>query len=139
MFLQIGEIKLNRAVRPEGVEDDAELQMRKGEPDRYVVQLVCAKMRVTSVRGTTASRSELKVVAAAMNTKPSQVVTVSALNKSGGLLAPYFASMVSEAMANLSELAEEVKMGSIWQSGPAWQFMDVVPEEEMGEDGHGDC
>ena len=83
-----------------------------------------------------------------MNTKPSQVVTVSARNKSGGLLAPYFASRVSEAMANLSELAEEtivhpvqhvpgllnpadiptrdrttaeeVKMGSIWQSGPAY-------------------
>ena len=82
------------------------------------------------MRGTTASRLELcgfliltrllKVVAAAMNTKPSQVVTVSARNKSGGLWAPYFASIVSEAMANLSELAEEVKMGSIWQSGPAY-------------------
>ena len=210
MFLQIGPIVLNRSVRPEGVEDEPELigfadgsllayacciyiRWRKcrtcrGDPDRYVVQLVCAKVRVTSVRGTTAPRSEmsgfliltrlLKVVVSAMDTKPSQITTavdsqctISALDKSGGLLAPYFASRVSEAVANLAELAEEtvvhpvqhvpgllnpadiptrakttpeeVRMGSIWQSGPAYlslpreqwpfsrQFLDSVPVEEM--------
>jgi len=210
MFLQIGEIELSRSVRPEGVEDEPELigfadgsllayacciyirwrrcKTSQEEPTRYVVQLVCAKVRVTSVRGTTAPRSELsgfliltrllKVVVAAMDTKPSQITTavdsqctISALDKSGGVLAPYFASRVSEAMANLAELAEEtivhpvqhvpgllnpadiptrdkttveeVKMGSIWQSGPAYltlprdqwpfsrQFLDTMPEEEM--------
>ena len=210
VFLQIGEIELNRSVRPEGVEDEPELigfadgsllayacciyirwkrcKTSKEKPDRYVVQLVCAKVRVTSVRGTTAPRSEMSgfliltrlllVVVNAMDTKPSQVTTavdsqctISALDKSGGVLAPYFASRVSEAMANLAELAEqtivhpvqhvpgllnpadiptrdkttaeEVKMGSIWQGGPAYltlprdqwpfsrQFVDTVPEEEM--------
>ena len=71
------------------------------EPDSYVVQLVCTKVRVTSVRGTTAPRSEmsdfiiltrlLKVVVNSMDTKPSQITTavdsqctISALDKSGG-------------------------------------------------------
>ena len=105
MFLQVGDIILDRAVRPPGVEDIPELigfgdgsllayacavyiRWRKVknddlEPDRYVVRLVCAKARVTPVRGTTAPRSEvsgfliltrlLKVVVEAMDIKPSQL------------------------------------------------------------------
>ena len=209
-FLEIGEIELNRAVRPAGVLDPPELigfadgsllayacaiyirwtkeKAAPEDPDRYVVQLVCGKARVTSVRGTTAPRSEmsgfliltrlLRVVVNAMDVKPSQITTavdsqctISAVEKSGGLLAPYFASRVSEAMANLTELAEqvvvhpvqhvpgplnpadiptrdkttpdEVRDGSIWQSGPAYlslpreqwpfsrQFLDAVPVEEL--------
>ena len=82
-----------------------------------MVRLVCGKARVTSVRGTTAPRSEmsgfliltrlLKVVVNAMDVKPVQITiavdsqcTISAIEKSGGLLAPYFASRVSEAMNN---------------------------------------
>ena len=187
MCLQIGEIVFSRSVRPAGVLDPPELigfadgsllayacaiyirwkkeKMAKEDPDRYVVRLVCGKARVTSVRGTTAPRSEisgfliltrlLKVVVNAMDIKPEQITpvvdsqcTISALEKSGGLLAPYFASRVSEAMENLSELAEEtvvlpvqhvpgplnpadiptrdrtgpdeVREGSIWQNGPAY-------------------
>ena len=210
MLLQAGEIEVNRSVRPEMVEDVPELigfadgsllayacciyirwrriKTNQEDPDRYVVQLVCAKARVTSMKGTTAPRSELsgflilsrllKVVVNAMDIKPSQITlavdsqcTISALDKSGGLLAPYFASRVSEAVANLAELGEEtrvlpvqhvpgllnpadiptrdkttveeVRMGSIWQRGPAYlalpkeqwpfsrQFRDTVPEEEM--------
>ena len=90
-----------------------------------------------------------------MDVKPSQITlamdsqcTISAIDKSGGLLAPYFASRVSEAMGNLSEISEEtlvnpvqhvpgplnpadiptracttpdeVKEGSLWQIGPAY-------------------
>ena len=210
MFLEMGEIEINRAVRPAGVVDPPELigfadgsllayacaiyirwtreKVAPEDPDRYVVQLVCGKARVTSVRGTTAPRSEmcgfliltrlLKVVVEAMDVKPAQIdvavdsqCTISALEKSGGLLAPYFASRVSEAVANMTELAEhsvvhpvqhvpgplnpadiptrdktsvdEVKEGSIWQSGPAYlalpkdqwpfsrQFLDAVPQEEL--------
>ena len=187
MFLDMGEIELSRAVRPAGVLDTPELigfadgsllayacaiyirwtkeKTTPEEPDRHVVRLVCGKARVTSVRGTTAPRSEmsgflilsrlLKVVINAMDFKPIQVTiavdsqcTISAIEKSGGLLAPYFASRVSEAMTNLAELAEhsvvhpvqhvpgplnpadiptrdkttpdEVREESIWQSGPAY-------------------
>ena len=90
----------------------------------YVVKLLCGKSRVTPVRGITAPRSEisgfliltrlLKVVISAMDHKPSLVTlavdsqcTISAVEKSGGLLAPYFASRVSEAMSNLEEVSEE--------------------------------
>ena len=135
------------------------------DPDEFFVKLVCGKARVTPVKGTTAPRSELsgyliltrflKVVVSSMDQKPSQVTTavdsqctISALEKSGGVLAPYFASRVSEAAANLRELAdittvhpvqhvpgllnpadiptratstvEDVQDGSIWQSGPAY-------------------
>ena len=90
-----------------------------------------------------------------MPIKPSRVTvavdsqcTISAVEKSGGLLAPFFASRVAEAMENLSEVAEEtevdplqhvpgllnpadiptrsmaspddVKHGSTWQSGPEY-------------------
>ena len=88
-----------------------------------------------------------------MDEKPSAVVTavdsectISAFEKSGGVLAPYFASRVSEASGNLADLAEsttvepvmhvpgslnpadiptranskpeDVCQASIWQSGP---------------------
>jgi len=194
MLLQAGEIEVNRSVRPEMVEDVPELigfadgsllayacciyirwkrvKTNLEDPDRYVVQLVCAKARVTSLKGTTAPRSELsgflilsrllRVVVNAMDVKPSQITlavdsqcTISALDKSGGLLAPYFASRVSEAMINLAELGEEtrvlpvqhvpgllnpadiptrdkttieeVKMESIWQRGPAYL---TLPREQ---------
>ena len=59
----------------------------------------------------------MKVVVNAMDIKPSQITlivnsqcTISALDKSGGLLAPYFASRVSEAMINLAELGEETRV-----------------------------
>ena len=94
------------------------------EPDRFYVRLVCGKARVTPLKGTTAPRSEisgfliltrlLKVVLNSMDVKPSRVLlavdsqcTISALEKTGGLLAPYFASRVSEATSNLAEIAEE--------------------------------
>ena len=210
MFLGIGDIIIDRAVRPEGYEDPPELiafadgslaayaccvyirwRKVKGCPtdqDRYYVKLVCGKARVTSVRGTTAPRSEvsgfliltrmLRVVLNAMDIKPSQLTiavdsqcTVSALEKSGGLLSPYFASRISEAVSNLSDIAEEteilpvqhvpgvlnpadiptrasttpdeVREGSIWQSGPSYltlphdqwpfsrEFLDTVPAEVL--------
>ena len=135
----------------------------------YVVKLLCGKSRVTPVRGITAPRSEisgfliltrlLKVVISAMDHKPSLVTlavdsqcTISAVEKSGGLLAPYFASRVSEAMSNLEEVSEEttieplqhvagplnpadiptrctttpddVREGSVWQDGPAYLRLD---------------
>ena len=81
MFLRIGDIILNRSVRPEGTEGLPELigfsdgslvaygctlyvRWKKSKssascPDRYFVKLVCGKARVTSARGTTAPRSEV--------------------------------------------------------------------------------
>ena len=135
------------------------------DPDRHYVRLICAKARVTPLKGTTVPRSELsgfliltrllKVVVSAMDVKPSEVTialdsqcTISALQKSGGLLAPYFASRVSEALGNLTELQDETVVNeiqhvpgtlnpadiptrdytvpaevmddSIWQNGPAY-------------------
>ena len=77
---------------------------------------------------------------------------ISAVEKLGGLLAPYFASRVSEAMSNLAEVAEEttieplqhvagplnpadiqtrctttpddVREGSVWQDGPSYLRLD---------------
>ena len=187
MFIRMGEIVVDRAVRPEGVEDVPELigfadgslmayacaiyvrwkKVKKSQtdPDRYFVRLVCGKARVTSAKGTTTPRSEisgylilvrlLKVVLNAMDEKPSRITTavgsqctISALEKAGGLLAPYFASRVSEALGILSELGEhaildpvqhvpgilnpadiptrdntlpdEVRDDSTWQRGPAY-------------------
>ena len=85
------------------------------DPERYHVRLVCGKSRVTPVKGTTVPRSELSgyliltrlltVVINAMDEKPSLVITavdsectISAFEKSGGVLAPYFASQISEAL-----------------------------------------
>ena len=94
-----------------------------------------------------------------MDTKPSDVTiaidsqcTISATEKSGGLLAPYFASRISEAMSNLSEIADEtfvhpiqhvpggqnpadiptrdtttpdeVREDSVWQAGPHYLKLD---------------
>ena len=39
--------------------------------------------------------------------------TISTVEKSGGLLAPYFASRISEAMGNLSEVAEDTVVDPI--------------------------
>ena len=100
------------------------------DPDEFVVRIICGKARVTPVRGTTAPRSEisgfliltrlLKVVIDAMEFKPSRVTlavdsqcSISALQKSGGLLAPYFASRVSESVTNLSQLPEEILVDPI--------------------------
>ena len=85
---------------------------------------------MTPVKGTTAPRSELsgfliltrllKVVVSAMDQKPSLITiamdsqcTISAMEKSGGLLAPYFASRASEASANLADLAAETEVGQL--------------------------
>ena len=97
--------------------------------------------------------------------------TISATEKSCGTLAPYFASRVSEAMSNLEDLSEctmvqeiqhvpgsmnpadiptrarttpeEVKSGSVWQSGPSYlagpkenwpfsrDFLDILPSHEI--------
>ena len=135
------------------------------DPDNYFVKLICGKARVTPLKGTTAPRSELsgllilsrllKVVVNALTDKPSQITiatdsqcSISALEKSGGILAPFFASRVSEAYSNLSEMPddilihpvqhvpgdlnpadiptragsvpEDVREGSLWQGGPAY-------------------
>ena len=101
----------------------------------------------------------LKVVLNSMDTKPSDVTiavdsqcTISATEKSGGLLAPYFASRISEAMSNLSEIVDEtfvhpiqhvpggqnpadiptrdtttpdeVREDSVWQAGPHYLKLD---------------
>ena len=136
MFLNLGDIILDRAVKPEGTAGAPDLigfadgsleayacaiyirwplqKSEPTEPDQFFVRLVCGKARVTPVKGTTVPRSELsgfliltrllKVVVAAMDDKPIQVLTavdsqctISAFEKSGGLLAPYFASQVAEA------------------------------------------
>ena len=142
-----------------------ELEASDGEDQEHFVRLVCGKARVTPVKGTTVPRSELsgllilsrllKVVCNAMDTKPSEIYiavdsecTISAMEKSGGVLAPYFASRVSEVASNLSDLAEEsvvhpiqhvpgalnpadlptraysspedVMEHSVWQSGPSF-------------------
>ena len=194
MFLKMGDIVLDRAVRPEGAIGPPELigfsdgslvaygcavyiRWKKAksliaDPDRYFVKLVCGKARVTSAKGTTAPRSEvsgyliltrlLKTVVNAMDVKPDQITlamdsqcTISAVEKSGGVLAPYFASRVSEASANLTEIGEvvpvnpimhvpgilnpadiptrptttpkEVMEGSLWQCGPSYL---ALPKEK---------
>ena len=93
------------------------------DPDRFYVRLVCGKARVTPVKGITVPRSELsgfliltrllKVVVNSMDEKPYQITTaldsqctISAFERSGGSLAPYFASRVSEAASNLADLGE---------------------------------
>ena len=106
------------------------------EPDRFHVRVVCVKARVTPARGTTVPRSELssysiltrllKVVINAMGEKPYQAITVdskctiSAFEKSGNVLAPYFASHVSEAATNLAELAEQTTVHPIMHAGSWW-------------------
>ena len=84
---------------------------------------MCGKARVTPIKGITAPRSEvcgflvlsrlMKVVVNLMDQKPKSIIlagdsqcTVSATEKTGGVLAPYFSSRVSEAMSNLEELSE---------------------------------
>ena len=99
------------------------LKTMDSDPDQFDVRLVCAKARVAPVKGITAPRSEisgfliltrlLKVLVNAMEVKPSRITiavdsqcTISAIEKSGGVLAPYFAARVSESMTNLAEVAE---------------------------------
>ena len=101
------------------------LKTLESDPDQFDVRLVCAKARVAPVKGITAPRSEisgfliltrlLKVLVNAMEVKPSRITiavdsqcTISALEKSGGILAPYFAARVSESMTNLAEVAEDI-------------------------------
>ena len=97
----------------------------------------------------------------AMDTKPSALTiavdsqcTISATEKTGGLLAPYFASRISEAMTNLSEIGNdtlvhpiqhvpgpqnpadiptrdtttptEVMNDSVWQCGPKYLTLDIL-------------
>ena len=120
-----------------------ELKRSVSDPDRYHVRLVCGKARVTSARGTTAPRSEmsgfliltrlLKVVVDAMEVKPVRITTavdsqctISAMEKSGGLLAPYFASRVAESTSNLSELAENFQLDPV-QHVPGTQNPADIP------------
>ena len=210
MLLSMGDIVLDRAVRPPGVVGHPELivfwdgsliayscaiyiRWKLGESqidgmEKFAVSLVCGKARVTPVKGITAPRSEvcgfliltrlLKVVVSAMDEKPGMVTlagdsqcTISATEKTGGTLAPYFASRITEAMTNIEEIAdcttvdeimhvpgvqnpadiptrsrttpEEVRNGSIWQSGPAYlkdskelwpfsrEFLDILPAQEL--------
>ena len=141
------------------------MKISESDPDEHYVKLICAKARVTAAKGTTAPRSEasgyliltrlLKVVINAMDVKPAEVTlamdsqcTISAVEKSEGLLAPYFASRIAKASSNLSEVAEdtvvnpimhvpgllnpadiptrpsttpeEVLEGTVWQNGPSY-------------------
>ena len=113
------------------------------EPDRFHVRLVCAKLRVTPVKGTTVPRSELsgyliltgllKVEVSAMDEKPYQVTTavdsectISAFEKSGVVLAPYFASRVSEASTNLAELAEETTVHPVMHVSGSLNPADIA-------------
>merc|ERR1712239_69874 len=94
----------------------------------YQVRQLTGKARVTPLKGSTAPRSELsgllilsrllKIVVEALWEKPSSVTlagdsqcTIAALEKSGGLLAPYFANRVSEISRNLKEVSETVQVG----------------------------
>ena len=210
MLLSMGDIVLDRAVKPPGTMGLPEIigfwdgsliayacavyvrwrmvQKNVDGSDTFSVKLVCGKARVVPVKGITAPRSEvsgfliltrlLKVVINSMDDKPEMVTlagdsqcTISATEKTGGTLAPYFASRISEAMSNLEELSEytviqeiqhvpgglnpadiptrartnpdEVRSGSIWQSGPSYlaepkelwpfsrEFLDVLPAQEM--------
>ena len=80
-FLNLGEIVLDRAVKPEGTVGAPKLigfadgsleayacaiyirwlleKVAPDEPDRFFVRLVCGKARVTPLKGTTPPRSEL--------------------------------------------------------------------------------
>ena len=94
------------------------MKISESDLDEYYVQLVCAKARVTAAKETTDPRSKasgyliltrlLKVVINAMDVKPDEVTlamdsqcTFSKVEKSEGLLAPYFASQIAEASSNL--------------------------------------
>ena len=96
----------------------------------FFVSLVCGKARVTPVKGITAPRSEvsgfliltrlLKVVVNAMEEKPESVTlagdsqcTISATEKTGGTLAPYFESRIAEAMSNIEEVSEYTRIEQI--------------------------
>merc|ERR1712082_363208 len=96
----------------------------------YQVRLLTGKARVTPLKGSTSLRSELsgllilsrllKTVVEALWEKASSVTlagdsqcTIAALEKSGGLLAPYFANRVSEIVRNLKEVSETVEVGDI--------------------------
>ena len=146
------------------------------DPDEFIFRIVCGKARVTP-----APRSEisgfliltrlLKVGIDAMEYKPSLVnlavdsqCSISALQKSGGLLAPYFASRVSESVSNLPHLLDDilvdpiqrvpgpmnpadippddVRHGSVWQDGPnylrlpqeAWPFSRKFLDEDPDQE-----
>ena len=92
------------------------------------------------------------MVVNAMDDKPSQITiavdsqcTISAVEKSGGLLAPYFASRVSEAAMNLSDLSENTVVNPIQHvPGPmnpadittrATSTVDDVLEESVWQSG----
>merc|ERR1712082_19421 len=96
----------------------------------YQVRLLTGKARVTPLKGSTAPRSELsgllilsrllKTVVEALWEKPSSATlagdlqcTIAALEKSGGLLAPYFTNQVSEISRNLKEVSETVQVGEV--------------------------
>ena len=131
-----------------------------------VATLLLSKSRVSPVHGTTVPRAELQsltvlsrilpVVARALPERPERAIpvgdsecSIAALEKTGGVLGPYFGNRVAEIHENfkiLMELVDEVEpvwhipgtmnpailatrgqatpsqvgQGSIWQNGPAF-------------------
>ena len=102
-----------------------------GNHPKYSVSLLAAKARVTSVRGSTAPRSELSgllitsrlllTVVPSMSMKPSKVTisgdsqcTIAAMERSGERLAPYFCNRVSEISRNLGDLRKETEVEQIF-------------------------
>ena len=89
----------------------------------YKSRLLTAKARVTSLRGSTAPRSELQAilinlrvlvtVVKSMVTPPESIAmltdsecSIAAMEKSGGLLLPFFANRVGEAHHLMAEIRE---------------------------------
>ena len=145
-----------------------------GGPFRGKSMLMMAKSRVTPINGTTVSRAEMQsltmltrgllMIAKTMPDKPEQAIicgdsecSIAALEKTGGVLGPYFANRVSEIQENISQLEElvdivepvqhiagdlnpadlgtrghatleELDKDSIWQNGP--RFLENLERNE---------
>ena len=118
---------------------------------KHHVRLLTGKARVTPLKGSTAPRSELsgllilsrlhKVVVEALWEKPTSVTiagdsqcTIAALEKSGGLLAPYFANRVSEIVRNLKEVSETVEVGDVLHLAGPLNPADLPTRETCSAD-----
>merc|ERR1712082_24003 len=117
----------------------------------YQVRLLAGKARVTPLKGSTASRSELsrllilsrllKVVVEALWEKPTSVTiagdsqcTIATPEKSGGLLAPYFANQVSEIVRNMKEVSETVEGGDVLHLAGPLNPADLPTRETCSAD-----
>ena len=106
--------------------------------DYRVVRLLLGKTRVAPIHGISVPRAELQslvvtsrillTVARAVDHKVSKVIHASdsecclaALQKSGGLLRPYFQNRVSEYHENVKELKEVIE-----DVEPAWKIDGVL-------------